>query len=46
MDIDRVIAGTTGAFGVPGENSNRRIVAELCAKRMLCVCNMYFEDKS
>ena len=34
---DRVRAGITGAFGVPGENDNGRKVVELCAEGGGCV---------
>ena len=33
---DRVRAGITGAFGVPGENKNGRKGVEVCAERWLC----------
>ena len=39
-------ASITSAFGVPGENDNRRRVVELCAEKGLCVGNTYFERKS
>ena len=38
-------ASITGAFGVPGENKNGRVV-EFCAERGRCVGNTYFEYKS
>ena len=41
---DRVRAGITGAFGVPGENDNGRRVV-FCAEREPCINNMYFEQK-
>ena len=41
-----MIAGITGAFGVPGENENGRRVVEFCAERGMCVGNTYFEHKS
>ena len=34
----RVRAGITGAFGVPGENYNRRRVEEFRVERGMCVC--------
>ena len=43
---DRVRAGITGAFGVPGENDDGRRVVEFCAERGLSVGNKYFEHKS
>ena len=42
---DRVRAGITGAFGVPGENDNGRRVEEFCAEKRLCVGNIYFKQK-
>ena len=42
---DRVRASITGAFGVPGENDNRRRVVEFYAERWLSVGNTYFEHK-
>ena len=42
---DRMRAGITGAFGVPGENDNDRRVVEFC-KRGLCVGNTYFKYSS
>ena len=38
---DRTRAGITGAFGVPGENDSGRRVVEFCAKRGLCVGNIF-----
>ena len=38
---NRVKVGTTGAFGVPGENDNGRRVVERD-----CVCNINFEHKN
>ena len=43
---DRVRAGITGAFGVPGENENGRRVVEFCAERGLYVGNTYFEHNN
>ena len=43
---DRVRAGITGAFGVPGENENGRRVVEFCAERGMCVGNTYFEHEN
>ena len=37
---DRLRAGITGAFGVPGENKNGRKVVEFCAERGLGVDNI------
>ena len=31
--LDRLRAGITGEFGVPGENDNRRRVIDICAER-------------
>ena len=42
---DWMRAGTTGPFGVPGENGNGKRVVEFCAERRLCVSNTYFEHK-
>ena len=36
---DRVKAGTTDAFGDPGENENGRRVVEFCVEMGLCVGN-------
>ena len=36
---DRVRAGKTGTFGVPGE-------IDICAERVLCVGNTYFKRRS
>ena len=41
----RVEVGTTGAFGVPGENDNERRVTDFCTERGLCLDNKYFEHK-
>ena len=38
---DRTRAGITGAFGVSGENDNRRRVVEFCEERGLCVGNIF-----
>ena len=43
---DRLRAGITGAFGVPGENENGIRVVEFCAERVLCAVNTYFEHKN
>ena len=43
---DRVRAGITDAFEVPGENKNGRRVVEFCDERGLCVGNIYFEHKN
>ena len=43
---DRVRAGITGAYGVPGENKNGRRVVEFCAEMGLCVGNTYFEHNN
>ena len=43
---DRVRAGITVAFGVPGEKDNERRIGEFCAEKGLCVGNMYFEHRS
>ena len=37
-------SSVTGAFGVPGENDNERIV-EFMPEKGLCVGNKYFEHK-
>ena len=42
---DRLRAGITGAFGVPGDNDNGRGVVELCVERRLCLGNNYLEFK-
>ena len=39
-------ASIIGAFGVPGENDNDRIVVEFCIERGLCVGNSYFKHMS
>ena len=43
---DRVTAGITGAFGVPGENKNGSRVVALCPELGLCMGNTYFEHKN
>ena len=43
---DRIKAGITDAFGVPGENDNGRRVLEFCAERGLCMGNTYFKHRS
>ena len=43
---NRMKAGITGAFGVPGENDNGRREVEFSAKRGLCVGNTYLKDRS
>ena len=42
---DRVKACISGAFEVPGENDNGRIVVEFCVERGMCVGNTYFEHR-
>ena len=43
---DRMRAGITGAFEVPGKNENGRRVVDFCGERSLCVGNTYFEHKN
>ena len=43
---DRIRAGITGAFGVPGENDNSRREVEFCAEKGHRVGNTYFKHKS
>ena len=43
---DRVRAGITCAFGIPGENENGRRVVEFCAERGMFVNNTYFEHNN
>ena len=43
---DRVKAGITSAFRVPGENDKGRRVMEFCAERGLCVGKTYFKHRS
>ena len=38
---DRIRAGITGAFGIPGEKDNGRRRVEVCAERGLCVGNTF-----
>ena len=46
MGIDYYACWEIDAFGIPGENENRRRVVEFCAERGMCVGNTYFEHKS
>ena len=43
---DRIRAGITCAFGVPGEKDNSIRVVEFCKGRELCVGNTYFKLRS
>ena len=43
---ERVRAGITRAFGVPGENDNGRRAVEFCAQSGLCIGNAYFKHRS
>ena len=43
---DRVRAGITGIFVVPGENKNGKRVMDFFAERGLFVDNTYFDHKS
>ena len=43
---DRMRAGITRVFGVPGVNNNGKRVVEFCAERGLCVANTYFKHRS
>ena len=42
---DRLKVGTTGGFGIPGENANCRRVVEFCEERGLCVGNTFLSTE-